>query len=119
MALEELLHREGLDLALISLVDLFVLRQIGEHVQIQGRLGPVVQRMVQGEIKQQDPGQGPLVILRQGVQIIFVEPGQMDVLADALFVPGEGFPSPSVAADEQGANRRQKLFPRIQAVELL
>ena len=50
---------------------------------------------------------------RQGIQVIFIDPGEADLLPDPLFIPGEAGSRAQIALDQQTAHRRQDLFLRI------
>ncbi len=67
--------------------------------------------MLVGKIKEHLFGDSLTVVFRKGIQKIFVQPGQAQLLADRLLVPDEiRFPA-ALSADHQAAHRLQNLPP--------
>ena len=96
--LEKLLHGKLFHLPLVLFIERIVLRNIGRHIGIEGCTALLVQMgALIGEIQQYLTRHHLLIIIRQSVEEIFVDPREADLLIDSLLIPGEALFSADIS----------------------
>ena len=111
LGLEQLVHGKLLHIPLILLIELRGGVHILQDVLIQDRPGAVVQIVTVGKVEQHLLGQQVAIVLGQGIQIVFIQPGQADPLFQSQLIPAKILPSPALAFDHHAADPFQdRLF---------